>query len=266
MEVPDRLIWPAIALDLQPTEISDIAVGQSRLGGVPDTPPAFEWPRWRDRPLAFLAQINLTKIANIPCSIELPQSGWLLFFCDPLLEGWGHNPDDRGSSHVAFVQADANTLVRQPLPKDMPDAGRFGTATFTYKQVPTRPDPWSIWINELKPSADERFDLADELEDDTKNFAGMYHQIGGHPNPVQDAMEVDCQLIADGIESLPPYGSAERKALEARAAQWRCLLQLDSDDEIGWAWHDEGRLFFWIKEEDLRKHRFGESWLIIQCF
>jgi hypothetical protein len=58
--------------------LEDLKIGQSRFGGVPDLPPHTEWPTRDDRPLAFLAQINLTEIA----AAALPGTGWLLFFYD----------------------------------------------------------------------------------------------------------------------------------------------------------------------------------------
>jgi uncharacterized protein YwqG len=42
-------------------------LGRSRIGGWPDLPASIEWPCWRDKPLAFLAQINLAELAIFEC-------------------------------------------------------------------------------------------------------------------------------------------------------------------------------------------------------
>jgi uncharacterized protein YwqG len=43
------------------------------------------------------------------------------------------------------------------------------------------------------------------------------------------------------------------------------LLQIDSDDAIGWTWGDAGRLYFWIRKQDLAARRFDRVWTILQC-
>ena len=42
-------------------------------------------------------------------------------------------------------------------------------------------------------------------------------------------------------------------------------LQLDSDDAAKMMWGDAGRLYFWIRDQDLRERRFDKTWMIYQC-
>ena len=49
------------------------------------------------------------------------------------------------------------------------------------------------------------------------------------------------------------------------AADWRLLLQLDSDDGVDFMWGDAGVLYFWIREADARAMRFDRVWLVLQC-
>ena len=94
-----------------------------------------------------------------------------------------------------------------------------------------------------------------------------HHRLLGHPQVVQNAMELECQLVTNGIYCGSPegYECDERKTLEAGAADWRLLLQIDSDDEPGWMWGDVGRIYFWIKQQDLALRCFDNVWLIFQC-
>ena len=65
-------------------------------------------------------------------------------------------------------------------------------------------------------------------------------------------------------EVLPTAGS--RKYWTRRgAAEWLLLLQVDSDDVAQWMWGDCGRLYYWIRESDLRGRRFDRIWAILQC-
>ena len=46
---------------------------------------------------------------------------------------------------------------------------------------------------------------------------------------------------------------------------WRLLLQIDSDENCEMMWGDVGRIYFWIKTEDLKNRDFEKVWLILQC-
>jgi uncharacterized protein YwqG len=56
-----------------------------------------------------------------------------------------------------------------------------------------------------------------------------------------------------------------RAALGAGAVQWRLLLQVDSDQDAGMLWGDVGRIYYWIRAQDLAARRLGQAWLILQC-
>lgn len=59
--------------------------------------------------------------------------------------------------------------------------------------------------------------------------------------------------------------AASVETLQQDVARWRLLLQLDSDDEVGWMGGDAGRLYFSIRDDDREVRRFERSWLFLQC-
>jgi uncharacterized protein YwqG len=61
------------------------------------------------------------------------------------------------------------------------------------------------------------------------------------------------------------YADPRAKELEKNAHEWWLLLQVDSDDRASMMWADLGRVYFWIREEDLRERRFERAWAILQC-
>ena len=69
-------------------------------------------------------------------------------------------------------------------------------------------------------------------------------------------MELDAELLAHGIEFDEPYPQLPSDELASGAADWRLLFQLSNDDELGVALGYLDRLFMWIRDEDLRAHRF----------
>ena len=115
------------------------------------------------------------------------------------------------------------------------------------------------------PAYEAYLSLRDELADGT---GSPHHHLFGHPQLIQNPMELECQLASNGIYcgNSAGYQSEEAKRLEAAAADWRLLLQIDTDEEgPGWMWGDVGRIYFWIKKQDLATRRFTDVWLIFQC-
>jgi hypothetical protein len=51
-------------------------------------------------------------------------------------------------------------------------------------------------------------------------------------------METECQLTWNGIYVGNPEGYQDQRVpeLKAGAAEWKLLLQLDTDDDRGWVW------------------------------
>ena len=54
--------------------------------------------------------------------------------------------------------------------------------------------------------------------------------------------------------------------LEKGITDWQLLLQIDSDDSLGTMWGDAGRIYFWIREQDLKNRDFAKVLLVLQCY
>ena len=80
-------------------------------------------------------------------------------------------------------------------------------------------------------------------------------------------MQVECQLVTNGLYCGDSTGYQDPRAKDLRdgAAEWRLLMQIDSQDEADMMWGDMGRLYYWIKHSDLLAHDWELSWLILQC-
>lgn len=80
-------------------------------------------------------------------------------------------------------------------------------------------------------------------------------------------MELECQLVSNGIYCGSPsgYEDPRAEALRAGSMRWRLLLQVDSDDDLQVMWGDAGMLYFWVDEEAARAGRFENVWLVLQC-
>ena len=273
------LVRPSIRLTTQRVPCAQIELGASRIGATPDVPPGWEWPRWmpskqRDNkfgepwrpdkpaPLGFIAQIDLSTLPQV--DDMLPSSGWLYFFYDRYCEPWGFDPVDRGCCRVAYANSKRASLSRVQPPSDADPQHMASPSLVTAWPELTLPDKLA-GIEYGTPTYEAYRQLCDDL---TSADMVTSHRLLGHPQLIQNPMEVECQLASNGVYCGGPegYQGAEAKILEAGAKDWRLLLQIDTDEDgPGWMWGDVGRIYFWIKQQDLAARRFDHVWLILQC-
>lgn len=266
---------PAVRLS---TRKSSVGLGASRIGGTPDVPPGFEWPRWerpkggfskylerltgpRSTPLGFIAQLDLSAMPRV--SEALPDSGWLYFFYDRSSEPWGFDPADRGSCRVMYANCDRTALLRTAPPKDADPDDQAECCQVDASAILSLPSdvPGVEYGTPV-------YEALEQLRESLLPASGAAHQILGHPELIQNPMELECQLVSNGIYcgDSTGYESAQAAPLAPGAADWRLLLQIDTDEDgPGWMWGDLGRIYFWIREQDLRACRFDNAWLIFQC-
>lgn len=83
------------------------------------------------------------------------------------------------------------------------------------------------------------------------------HRIDGHPDMIQGDMYLQCQLVTNGLYcgDATAYNHPLRKELEAHGKDWHLLLQLDSEEDLGYMWGDSGKLYFWIRKEDCKNKK-----------
>lgn len=237
-------------------------VSKSYLGGSPRLPPAVPWPEWQGRKLAFLARISLSEVHRTRQIDWLPPNGALLFFYDTEEQPWGFDPKDRGSC-VVLHTSDLEAPIQAGV--DQGDQC-FPRVNVAFREIATFPSTERPSVDALGLSDEEREAYWDILD---APFAGLpKHQLTGLPSPVQgDSMELECQLVSNGLYcgNSSGYNDPRAKSLEAGAADWRLLLQLDTDEDAGIMWGDCGTLYFWVRAEEAAAGNFQNSWLILQC-
>jgi uncharacterized protein YwqG len=236
-----RLLRPSIRLIVG--EQSEQPV--TRLGGAPNMPADIAWPTRRSGdPHSFLAQLDLARL-GICDGLPLPGSGSLFFFCDAEYLPAGSDPCDvnDGIKVVHTPTSLSDNGLRMPPPGL--------NAEYVFKSFSLKPtldltapaqDTWEIECLHL---SDAESCAYGELFAQVCASNGSVHRIGGHPNLVQYS-----QLEFTG---------------GAGATDWRLLLQLDSENDAGMVWGDQGRLYFMIREQDLKSLSFEKAWMDWQC-
>ncbi len=217
-------------------------------------------------PLAFLGQLDLREISTRAPLPGWPERGTLAFFYERVVSPWGFDPEDRGSFQVLYFPEGAE-LVEVEAPGDLEEeflSPRMSVRVAAEWTLPTEVGPEKLRDTQYVRA---HMGLLEKLSG-AVDASGVIHRCGGHPDEVQGEMRLECQLVSHGIYCGDPAGYADprRSALEAGVADWELLLQVDSDeDELGWMWGDMGRLYFWIRREELERLEFGNVWGVMQC-
>lgn len=260
--------------------------GQSRLGGRPDVPRDFEWPRFQDkdddsadanRPLTFLAQVNLADATRYDTEGLLPTAGVLSFFYEMETQEWGFDPRDKGSARVFFFE-DPATLRPASVPDDLDDWFPDGQA-ISYRNMVDLP-AW-LGFTELPEEVRRTNPLPVPLTDiEWEDYDAMREEYGapsegddavttkllGHPDVVQNPMEAECEMVtrgmADGAEG-EEISQELRDDIEKASRDWTLLFQMGTDS--GLEFGDVGHINYWIKKQDLARRDFDKPWLILQC-
>jgi len=236
---------PCLRFGLKTT--STTRIGACRFGGLPDLPKGLPWPGLQGAQLDFLLQINLAEIKRILPAVPFPRTGWLWFFYDTENYPWGIERDDRKGWEVLFWHGTAIDLARAKAPTWMTEEALLPVCALSMQQAEWLPHHTAPAVSNLKLNDTE----LDAYHDTVKKLRGSeddpIHKLLGWPDTIQNDMAEGCAKLAGG-------------------KNWRLLLQLDSDENAGMTWGDGGRLYFWIREQDLAVHRFDRCWGVLQCY
>ena len=93
------------------------------------------------------------------------------------------------------------------------------------------------------------------------------NKILGHSDNIQGGMELECELVTNGFYcgGDEDYSGPEFEKLRQNIGEWTLLLQIGSNDENEMMWCDCGKIYLWIRKNDLREKKFDKSWLVLQC-
>lgn len=265
----------------QPGKKGAPELGASRLGGWPDMPQGMEWPTWQDRPMSFLAQINLAEMHAVQPNLRLPKSGLLLFFMGCSDETYdnprtksetymvdvmlGTEPDHKGAWQVLF--AEENTSLERIHYPAQPGPDSFAPCLLSLSSgglaIPDENSAAYENINFSSAEKDNYNEVIDLIRSDN-----WQHQLMGYPNLIQfTPPDMQCQLAASGKDpfKFPQEDTKEYKQLVQKASEWGLLLQLTSDDHPDFLWGDAGHLYFYGKREEMERGDFSKIWLSYEC-
>jgi uncharacterized protein YwqG len=275
------LLRHTIRLYPRATDEDNIAIGHTKIGGRPDLPAEIAWVTETNivektekiflifnskkkqaitKPLSFIAQVNLSETAIFDKENLLPKSGLLYFFYSAEQEAWGFDYEDKNKFKVIYWDGDFSRLKRTEFPSSLPEYGRYNPCSVDIKSELSFPSYGHKVYKDFTDEEDGKF--WDEVYNDEN-----INKLLGYSDNIQNEMELECELVTNGLYcgDSTGYNDPRAKALKPNAINWRLLLQIDSNDENEMMWGDCGRLYFWIKKDDLLNKDFDKSWFSLQC-
>ncbi|PFV73662.1 cytoplasmic protein [Bacillus sp. AFS059628] len=224
-------VFPCIKV--VPKQAETVAIGSSKMGGIPDLPATFEYPTHKGNPLQFIAQFNLNDLQNVGIDHDLPEKGMLYFFSVENYFEEDVNPTEAG--RVLYYDVPVEQLRRADELQT-----NYNQCATTFELTYKLPE---LFI-ENEADSDRFLQLLEELIPD--NYDN--HQIFGEPFSVQDEV-----LYETG------------QYMEIDPQQMTLLFQIDSDTKnCNMMWGDLGMLYFCIGNEDLKNRRFENACCVLQ--
>jgi len=253
-----------------------------RFGGAPDVPPDFVWPYFetasyyddtvKPRPLTFLAQFDCSALAPLDADGLLPHEGILSFFYETDSQPWGYDPNDEGCAR-AFWFPDKTALEPAAFPADMEEYFRFPSLPIRGRMERRFPGYDDAGVAAGKAEGElnwKAFETAYSMTAGKQETDWPAHRLLGWPDIIQSNMTVECELVSRGYnlgggQKIPK--EQIREAEETSLENWRLLLQLDTIQQGRFSldFGDCGRVYFYIRTEDLAARRFDRVWLVLQC-
>ncbi len=266
------------SIRLKADEKVPTVIGATRFGGKPDLPDGFEWCRYegknceektKNRPLSFIAQFNLEEISKYDTEKLLPQKGLLSFFYDADIIGRGFDPNDSGCARVFWFE-DINRIKPVEFPSDLredfryPPIGIRANSEDSYQDYPD----FLLQKDKLLECWDDYDRAAKGLKINTPDNSS---KLLGWADIIRGNMTVECELVyrgyspSDGWDKVTPRDKQE--AVQSSLKEWLLLFQIDTVENGGFKFMfgDCGRIYYYIRKEDLSAKRFDRVRLIMQC-
>ena len=275
-EILKRIKKNSITVQYQDTA-EPVPIGGSKFGGNPHLPKDFSWYTYEgesfegvtaNRPLSFLAQINLAETAALDQDHCLPSEGMLYFFYELETMFWGFDPKNKGCARVYYYDGSVENLVETPLPEQLQYV--FPEKKILFDSALDLPDFSEFYEHHCQCDWDH-YDQQRALFGYREPEEESVSKLLGYANIIQNDMLLECEQVTNGIYcGSGPVEMDEAQAVKLfeQSKDWTLLFQMSTvagkDFELMFG--DCGNIYFYIKKQDLQEKRFDRVWLILQCY
>ena len=270
-----RLKKKSIVLETD-ENVKRLALDASKIGGKPFVPSDFVWPTFTSMeddetyPLSFFCQLNLSELSKYDEEDLLPKKGLLLFFYECESFCCGFDPLDKGATKV-FYYEDTTNFVSYDVPSDLYEDYIIPELAIHCKVMDSYPSEDELaFYSSVECDYDDWEAVMDafgiNVIDDLER-----HKVLGYADVIQSEMLTDCERTSRGLycgdpESFASTSEDEANDIQKHATDWMLLLQLDTitKGDFEFMFGDCGRLFFYIRKEDLVNQQFDNVWFAVQ--
>ena len=293
-----RLARHSVRFSATLSDESCFTLGDSKLGGLPDLPLGLEWPTGRLNvppfspgairsysgvplpadaviPLPFIAQIRLSDINAVVPQLSfdglagqggtlLPPNGILYFFYNTVFYGYDWLAP---ANWCVFWHEEDSSLRRLEFPSAVPEECRYQPCALTFTTEATLPHVETCFIGNRGDTggalalAEDEWDVySDLLYEQRANH--KIHQMLGHSDDYQPYM-MESGYWRVRRQFFPDMPSMEKFALDSLQPELetgRLLLQVDAESN-GMEFGRGGRLYFFIRSQDLAERDFSRVWV-----
>jgi uncharacterized protein YwqG len=257
-----KMIRPTVGIKTKSSDDKKVKVGKSKIGGKPDLPKDFKWPRVNGKPMLFCAQYNLSEFTRFDKENLLPKKGFFYIFLS-LDEKW--NEFNGVNQPFEFLFSEDENLIRTEFPIDLEENQTFKTALIEYFEFYTLPHYENYKLFDFYKSYEFFMDdIHEPINEYIKEICGLnedtYHQILGEDRSMQSSVVYDFSakdLNLYGSES-SEYQKNWDKILKL-SKSYELLLQLDCYDSNSdlKKFGGEGKYYFGLSKTDLENMNFN---------
>jgi len=255
-----KMIRPTIGIKTKPSDDKNLKIGKSKIGGKPDLPQNFEWPRANNIPMLFCAQYNLSDLAKFDKENILPNKGFFYIFLS-LDEKW--KEFNGVNQKFKFIYSESENLIRTKFPKDLEENRTFKTDLIEYFEFYTIPDDENYKLFKFDKKYDDFYfyfyQPTDEFIEELYHESNEMHQILGHDRSIQSSVVYDFaskELGLYGTES-SEYKKKWNDILEL-SKTYELLLQLNCEDSDLSKFGGSGTYYFGLSKIDLENKNFND--------
>lgn len=232
-------------------------IGISKIGGTPDLPRSIGWRNYqqkyktiktnfllmskeievtKEKPLVFVAQINLKDVKPYDYEGLLPEEGILYFFYSP----------DQNFKHpvVQYYNGSIGGLQKTEFPKSFDKEDRLKSFELVAEPAVDVPD---YMYHYFKDVIDYESMLPFYLYFDDKFAIKML----GYPNFY---FTYPNEFVDREVKIKKSY---------AKDRDWILLFQIGSIQKANLNWGDSGKLYYWIRREDLLNKQFDKVEMVL---
>ncbi|MCR8668042.1 YwqG family protein [Aestuariibaculum sp. M13] len=257
-----KMIRPTVGIRTKSCEDKNLKLGTSKIGGKPDLPKDFEWPKADGKPMLFCAQYNLAELTKFDKENRLPKKGFFYVFVS-LDQDW--KEFNGVNQPYKFIFSETENIIRTEFPNDLDENQTFKTAVIEYFEYYTIPHWQNYKLFEFDKKYDDfnfyfiepiEFYMIEELYQDSDNM----HQILGHDRSIQSSVVYDFASKELGLYSAESseYQKRWNDILEL-SKTYELLLQLDCYDSNTdlTKFGGSGTYYFGLSKTDLENMNFS---------